>query len=290
MSYGHIDPVWDREPEYITEGYSTEITAKDVEAFRETAHKLKPHTPVAITFLPGESLEARVTAAITVREMGFDPVPHFSARRIESKSELKTMMECMVKEAGVNRCFAIAGDPSRPVGPYADTSSLIETGLFEANGFITIGVAGHPDGHPNMTREECFAVLQKKCGMIRERGMKPVIVTQFGFDPEAFMGWLEELRTYDIDASVRLGVPGPTSIKSLIKFAARCGVAASASVMAKYGVSLTRLIGSVGPDKMVDAFARGFGPEHGRVRLHFYPFGGLGKTIDWVDGYTAKIH
>lgn len=289
MSYASIHPAWERDPEYITEGFSVEITAKDVPSLKENSGKLPAETPVAITFLPGESLESRLEAAIAARELGFEPMPHFSARRIKSEEEFKTMLERMVQEAGVKRCFAIAGDPSEPEGPYADTSALIATGFFEQNGIKAIGIAGHPEGHPNMTTAECFSVLQSKCSMIEERGMKPIIVTQFGFDPDAFMDWLKELRKHNIDAPVRLGVPGPTNIKSLIKFAARCGVSASASVMAKYGVSLTKLFGTAGPDKMVDAFREGFDSEHGRVRLHFYPFGGLGKTIEWVDDYSAKL-
>lgn len=289
MSYKSIHPAWEREAEYITEGYSIEITAKDLQSFRDNSDQLAPETPVAVTFLPGESLEARLAAAKAVREQGFEPMPHFSARRIKSEDEFKTMLERMVQEAGVKRCFAIAGDPSEPEGPYADTSALIETGFFEDNGIVAIGIAGHPEGHPNMSEDECFSVLQKKCAMIQERNMKPIIVTQFGFDPDAFMAWLKKLRGFNIDVPVRLGVPGPTSIKSLIKFASRCGVSASASVLAKYGISLTKLFGSAGPDKMVDAFAEGFETEHGRVRLHFYPFGGLDKTIKWVEEYSAKV-
>lgn len=285
MSYAEIHPNWDKEPAYITEGYSVEITAKDVESFIEAAPMLPPGTPVAVTFLPGESLEARLHAAKTARELGFEPMPHFSARRIGSMDEFKTMLEVMVKEAGVKRCFAIAGDPSEPEGPFADTTALIETGLFEANGIRAIGIAGHPEGHPNMTKEECFAVLKSKCDLIHARGMKPIIVTQFGFDSDAFLTWLKEVRQYGIDAPVRLGVPGPTNIKTLLRFAARCGVSATTSVMTKYGISLTKLIGTAGPDKMVDAFKKQFGKEHGRVRLHFYSFGGLQKTIDWIKSY-----
>jgi methylenetetrahydrofolate reductase (NADPH) len=289
MSYAQIHPAWDREPAYITEGYSIEITAKDADALRAVAPTLPPSTPVAVTFLPGETLEARLAAAKAVRDLGLEPMPHFSARRIGSEEEFRTMVERMVREAGVRRCFAIAGDPPEPEGPYADTSALIETGFFEANDIIAIGIAGHPQGHPNMSDEECFEVLEKKCAMIHERGMKPIIVTQFGFDPDAFMAWLKAVRERGIDAPVRLGVPGPTNIKTLLRFAARCGVSASATVMSKYGISLAKLVGTAGPDKMVDAFARGFGREHGRVRLHFYPFGGLAKTVEWVDGYTSRL-
>jgi methylenetetrahydrofolate reductase (NADPH) len=290
MNYAEIHPNWDREPEYITEGFSVEITAKDVEGLRDAAPNLPPDTPVAVTFLPGETLQARLTAASEVRALGFEPMPHFSARRIKSEAEFHTMVERMVEEAGVRRCFAIAGDPPKAEGPYSETAMLIETGVFEANGIKAIGVAGHPQGHPNMTEDECFAVIERKCRMILERGMKPLIVTQFGFDPDAFMQWLVELRKRGIDAPVRIGVPGPTSIKALLKFAARCGVEASASVMSKYGISLASLIGTAGPDKMVNAFASGFGGEHGRVRLHFYPFGGLVRTAEWIANYNRRHH
>ena len=287
MSYAKIHPNWDRPPEYITEGFSIEITAKDTAGLKEAADGLPPGTPVAVTFLPGETLDARLAAAKQVRELGFEPMPHFSARRIKSAAELTSMVERMVAEAGVKRCFAIAGDPPQPEGPYSESSMLIETGIFEKNGITAIGVAGHPQGHPNMSEDECFAVLERKCAMIHDRGMKPLIVTQFGFDPDAFLNWLVALRKR-VDAPVRIGVPGPTSIKMLVKFAARCGVEASASVMSKYGISLANLLGSAGPDKMVDAFASGFGSEHGRVRLHFYPFGGLGKTAGWIADYNRK--
>lgn len=288
MKYADIHPNWDREPAFITEGYSLEITAKDVDRMREAAPRIPEDTPIAVTFLPGETLEARVAAARAVRELGFEPMPHFSARRLTSEAEFRTMVEQMVEQAGVKRCFAIAGDPPQPEGPFAETADLIDTGLFESNGMIAIGIAGHPQGHPNMTEEECWAVLEKKCKMILERGMLPLIVTQFGFDPGAFMQWLVELRQRGIDAPVRIGVPGPTNIKSLLKFAARCGVEASASVMSKYGISLGKLIGVAGPEKMVDAFATGLRAEHHPVRLHFYPFGGLARTVEWIDDYNAS--
>jgi methylenetetrahydrofolate reductase (NADPH) len=287
MTYSDIHPNWDREPAFITEGFSLEITARDVDGFRAAAPKIPQKTPVAVTFLPGETLEARVAAARVVRELGFEPMPHFSARRLKSAAEFSSMLEQMTAEAGVKRCFAIAGDPPNPEGPFSQTSDLIETGLFEAHGISAIGIAGHPQGHANMTREECFAVLDKKCRMIHGRGMLPLIVTQFGFDPEAFLQWLVELRNRGIDAPVRIGVPGPTNIKALLRFAARCGVEASASVMSKYGISLGKLIGVAGPEKIVDAFACGLNREHHPVRLHFYPFGGLARTVEWVEKYNA---
>ena len=139
-----------------------------------------------------------------------------------------------------------------------------------------------------MSVDQCWDVLARKAAAIEARGMAPLVVTQFGFDPDAFLAWLVELRVRGIDAPVRIGVPGPAGIKRLLSFAARCGVGASTSVLRKYGISVANLLGSAGPDKLVDAFAAGLGPQHGRVRLHFYPFGGLTKTVEWIRAYESR--
>jgi methylenetetrahydrofolate reductase (NADPH) len=139
-----------------------------------------------------------------------------------------------------------------------------------------------------MTPEQAWAILETKVAEIERRGMAPLVVTQFGFDPDAFLTWLTELRARGIETPVRIGIPGPAGIKTLLRFAARCGVGASASVMAKYGLSITNLLGSAGPDKLVDTFAARLGDEHGRVRLHFYPFGGLSKTVEWIADYRRR--
>jgi methylenetetrahydrofolate reductase (NADPH) len=288
MANPQIHPNWDRKPDGITEGFSLEITAKDVAALKEAAHLIPAETPIAITFLPGEAAEARIAAAVAVRELGYEPMPHFSARRILSRDEFESYLKAVVKEAGVSRCFIVAGDPPEPKGPYFDTSALIATGAFEGNGITAIGIGGHPEGHPNMTADEAWAILEAKVAEIERRGMAPLVVTQFGFDPEAFLSWLAELRTRSIETPVRIGIPGPAGIKTLLRFAARCGVGASASVMTKYGLSITNLLGSAGPDRLVDTFAAKLGDEHGRVRLHFYPFGGLSKTVEWIADYKQR--
>ncbi|MFW2851950.1 methylenetetrahydrofolate reductase [Sphingomonas sp. TX0543] len=287
MNASAIHPAWQRAPLHFTEGYSLEITAKDVPALIDAAPNIAADTPVAITFLPGETMDARIAAAVAVRDLGFEPMPHLSARRIESPNELAAIVQRTTAEAGARRFFLVAGDPPVPAGPFPDTMSLLETGLFETNGIRAIGVAGHPESHPAMDARARWSWLHRKCDAIGERGMAPLIVTQFGFDAQPFLDWLVELRAQGIDAPVRIGVPGPAGIKTLLRFAAHCGVGATASVMTKYGVSVTKLLGTAGPDKLVDALEAGLTPAHGPVRLHFYPFGGLARTVEWIDARSA---
>lgn len=283
-----LHPAWATMPAVVTDGYSLEMTAKDFDALHEAAPGIAPDTPVAITFLPGETIDARVAAAAAVRRLGFEPMPHLSARRIATLGELDTMLGRAVDEAGARRAFIVAGDPPEPAGPFADTLSIIRTGLLEKHGFRAIGVAGHPEGHPNMTGEALWHALTAKLDALDERGLGALIVTQFGFDADPFIEWLSELRARGIMAPVRIGVPGPAGIKTLLRFAARCGVGASAAVMTKYGVSITQLLGKAGPDRLVDALAARLTPAHGPVRLHFYPFGGLVNTVEWINGYPAR--
>ncbi|MBU6268422.1 MAG: methylenetetrahydrofolate reductase [Sphingomonadales bacterium] len=283
MALPQIHPNWDRPFAAITDGYSLEVTAREAGKLRAVAPRIPAETPVAVTWLPGETLAARVATAVAVRECGFEPMPHFSARRIARERDFSDYLHAVVRDAGVRRCFVVAGDPREPEGPFADSTALLATGAFEAAGIRAIGLGGHPDGHPVMSAQQCWDVLAAKIADVAARGMAPLVVTQFGFDAQSVLGWLGQARRRGIDCPVRLGVPGPASIATLLRFAAHCGVGASAAVMRKYGVSLAGLMGSAGPDRFVRQLEAGLTPAHGKVRLHFYPFGGLDRTLDWIE-------
>ena len=289
MSYAAIHPNWEKPRENMVDGYSLEMTAKELDGLREAAPLIRPGTQVAITFLPGEEMEQRVEAAVLVRKLGFEPIVHLSARRLTSEAELDTYLADITGKAGVKRVFIIAGDPPEPEGPYENSLQIIESGLLEKHGIEVVGIGGHPEGHPNNSKAELWDWMERKVAAIRAHGMVPLVVTQFAFDDDAIVEWVREMRARGIDVPVRLGVPGPAGIKRLLGFARRCGVGASASVMKKYGVmSLTNLIGSAGPDKLVASLDEGLTPELGRVRLHLYPFGALTASAQWVNDYAAS--
>ena len=287
-SYAAIHPNWEKQAENMVDGYSLEMTAKETEGLREAAPLIRPDTQIAVTFLPGEEIEQRIEASCLVRELGFEPIAHVSARRIKSHEELEYYLKETAERAKAKRIFVIAGDPPEPEGPFSDSLQIIETGLLEKYGYEVIGVGGHPEGHPNVSKDDLWIWMEKKLQAIRDRDMTPLIVTQFAFDDDAIVEWLGAMRERGIDVPVRLGVPGPAGIKRLLGFAKRCGVGASASVMKKYGVSVTNLIGSAGPDKLVNNLEKKLTRAHGRVRLHFYPFGALKASAEWINDYDAK--
>lgn len=283
-----INPDKPRPVSSITDAYSLEVSAKDIAALTAAAPRMVPAATISIPYLPREDDDARLAAARAVRRLGFEPMPHFSARRVSSLAELQSFVKRAVAEAGVERCFVIAGDPSTPMGPFPDSSSLIETGVFEHSGIKVIGVGGHPDGHPVMSAADRWDVLERKCHSIKRRGMTPLIVTQFAFDADIVLTWLKALRERGIEHPVRVGVPGPAGVTVLARYAALCGVSACASMWSKYGVSIGKLFGTAGPDLFVDRLATGLTEAHGKVSLHFFPFGGIAQSVRWIEQYRAR--
>nr|WP_246563669.1 methylenetetrahydrofolate reductase [Bradyrhizobium liaoningense] len=261
------------------------MTAKDHRALADAASCLSSQTRIAVTSLPNDEIAARVGTAALIRKLGHVPVPHISARRLSSAEEFDDLLRQLASEAAIDRVFVVGGDVRVPVGPYPDAISLIATGALARYGLRRVGIAGYPDGHPAIPSSELRRVLLEKVRLLRESGIEPIVATQFSFDIDAILIWLESLRQDGISSTVRIGVPGPTSAKSLLAFAARCGVSASTSVLKKYGVSITQLLSSVGPDNLLKEFGQRLDAKrHGHVKLHFYPFGGLGATARWAQG------
>jgi methylenetetrahydrofolate reductase (NADH) len=278
----------DRQADLLN-NYSIEMTAKDVAHLEQAADVIPKGTKIPVTFLPGETFEMRIAAAKRVKELGFLPIPHISARRLSSQEELEGYLARLQREVGTDHAFVVAGDPPQPMGPYEDALSIIRSGLLAKYGIRRVGISGYPEGHPEIGNEKLWQAMRDKQIAIQERGHDFAVVTQFSFDAEPVLAWLEQVRAAGVQATVRVGVPGPASVKRLLAFAARCGVGASTKVMAKYGLSITKLLSTAGPDQIVQEYAARLDrAKHGDVLLHFYPFGGLRATAEWVRDARAK--
>ncbi len=277
----------DRRP-HVLDGFSVEMTGRDVAGLDEAAALLPPGTRVNITYLAGETMRERVDAAGAVRRHGFVAVPHIAARRLRSPAELGEFLAALGEAGALDEVFVVGGDPSTPAGRFADSLSVVRSGLLQEAGVRRASVAGYPEGHPHIHTDTLAAALRAKVALLTEQGMVPGVITQFGFDAEPVLDWIGALRQQGIEAQVRVGVPGPAGIKRLLSFARRFGVGSSAGITRKYGFSLANLVGTAGPDAFVSALAAGLDPAvHGDVRTHFYTFGGLRATSAWARDFAT---
>lgn len=279
----------------LIQDFSLEMTGKDIPALHEAQNQIPPGTRINVTFLGNEDLPMRVAAAQAVRDLGFVPVPHISARRLKSQGQLEEFLGRLQEVGASEHVFAVGGDPAAPEGPYEDSLAVIGSGILQQFGVREVGIGGYPEGHPDIPKDRLWGALEDKAAALNEQELGAVILTQFAFDTDPVADWIDAVRAKGINAPIRVGTPGPAGIKRLLGFARRFGVGANAMIVKKYGFSLTNLMGDAGPDRFVNDLAAVLaahtpGPQPqigGRVGLHFYTFGGLLATAEWARHFAA---
>ncbi|MEU0331779.1 methylenetetrahydrofolate reductase [Streptomyces sp. NPDC006193] len=265
------------------------MTGKDVPGLEAARDSIPPGTRINITFLAGEDTATRLAAARAVKRLGFVPVPHISARRLPSRPALEEFLAALEADGTAGNVFVVGGDPARPEGPYEDALAVLRTGPLRRHGVRHVGIAGYPEGHPGIAERTLWTALTDKAAALGAHRFTGDVITQFGFDADPVLTWLEALRAREVHLPVRIGVPGPAGVRRLLGYATRFGVGTSASVARKYGFSLTHLMGTAGPDRFLHALAEGYDPaRHGTVKVHFYTFGGLRATAEWVARFRQE--
>jgi methylenetetrahydrofolate reductase (NADPH) len=267
--------------------FSLEMTGKD--AAEMDGVRGPAGTRINVTYLGNEDPGLRIAAVRAIRAAGYVPVPHIPARRLRSRRMLERFLAAVQAEGASGQLFIVGGDQATPQGPYGDALSVIRSGVLRDYGVRHVGITGYPEGHPDITGERLWRALEDKAAELGRQGLNGNVITQFGFDAEAVISWIERARDRGLDLPIRVGVPGPASVRRLVRYAARCGVGTSASITRKYGFSLTSLVGSAGPDRFLRDLAGRYDPgQHGLVGLHFYTFGGLAATSGWIARFNER--
>ena len=240
-------------------------------------------TEIYLPLLRGDDLNLSVTAAKKILGERMVATPHLAARSVPGASQLDEWLHELA-EAGCNRLMLIAGDPLTHQGPYRDTLDVLSSGLLEKHGFIHLGVAAHPDGHVHASESDVRSALEIKKTYAREKNVHMWVVTQFVFDMKNFAKWLDEWQEAFDFLPLHVGLAGPSSLASLVRYAARCGVATSVKMLLTNRNS-RRLMSSWNPDDQLKELYELCGNHVSRrlKGLHLFPFGGLESAARWLD-------
>jgi len=269
----------------LMRGVSLEATFPKRAELDATRQVLPSGTPLYLRLPLSRTAVELGSLAPQVRMAGFEPVPHIAARALRSRDEADDLLARLNGEAGVTRALVIAGDAEQPAGPFADALSLIESGLFECNGFTAIGIAGYPDGHPRIANVALASALTKKVDAIYSRGLSAEIISQFCFDGERSIAWLRQLRYLRVDVPVKLGVAGPASLRALLRYALTCGVRTLAK--GTRNIPAVQLLTESSPDRMLTTLSQITALRITSVSVHVFSFGGLQKTARWAAAAAA---
>jgi methylenetetrahydrofolate reductase (NADPH) len=269
--------------------FSLEITPRQADKLPQIAAKVPRGTRIYIALVDPADVGAQFEAARATRTHGLEPVPHVPARFIVNVLDLERRVARLAVDAGVRQMLVLGGGASQPLGDFDAAIQLFRTGVFERNGIVQVGVAGHPEGNPDIIRKHgepaLLAALLEKQAYIVTHGLSGYIATQFLFEVDPVAMWAAGLRAAGIALPIHVGIPGPATIKTLVRYATVCGVGNSARFIRKQALNVARLLSVSTPDEFVSDLAtlRIRNPALGIAAPHLYPFGGFDKLFDWLE-------
>jgi len=215
---------------------------------------------VYITMLPGNDYREVANKAVELVKSGFNPVPHFPARSIKNQSELKDFVK-RCRDGGVKQALVIGGS-AQPIGVFQSSLQLLETGLFEG---WKIGIAGHPDGSPDISDKD----LEK--AMIDKKPYADYIITQWLLDADPIVKFISKQTL-----PVHVGITGPLKISSLLKFANIVGAKNSINFLKSNISKAVDLLKPRDPNDIIEKL------KGSTENFHIYTFGGLKETNKWL--------
>lgn len=270
-------------------GFSIETTPGSAAKINDYREHLDQGTKVAVTFLPGSDYRDTVATAKRLRAEGMEPAPHIAARSLKSKAELEDYLTRLRGEADVTQVVALAGAVDSPVGPFSDSMQLLESGLFDRHGIKKIGVAGHPEGSPDIRDEDIKAALQWKNSFAERTDAEMYIATQFVFEAQPIIDWDRKIQAEGNKLPIHIGVPGLATLKTLINHARACGIGPSMRFLTRQAKNVSKLMTVNAPDLLTSDLAKYWAEDSkcGIQRVHVYPLGGLKKSAAWANAVVA---
>ncbi len=264
--------------------WSIEVTptgATKIESFRDC---LQPETTVNVTFLPGSDPMDTIAVAQRLHNDGMKPVPHLAARSLKDADQLDTLLSAFVEKAGVKEVLVIGGGVDKPVGQFSDSMQVLSTRLIQRHGIRSIGVAGHPEGSPDISDDEIAEALAAKNALAVAEGLDLYIETQFCFEADIVLDWEKRVRAAGNRLPIRIGIPGPATIKTLFRFAQISGIGPSMRFISKQARNVAKLMTVQSPHLLLDGLAEGMANDSECLirHFHYYPFGGFAKTAAYA--------
>ena len=265
--------------------FSLEATRPNAAEIAALADVVPPATPIYFSAVPTITRQEVIAAAASLRKAGLEPIIHVAARRLASAADLQELLAGLRGDADVRRLLVIGGDVDTP-GAFADALAVIQKGRLRETGIEEIGIGAYPEGHPRIPAARLESALDEKIAAATAQGLRVHIVSQFSFSPERILAWLRQVRASGIGKPIKIGMAGPTSVPALLRYARRCGVAASLRGLVS-GVA-SGLVGHVGPDRIIKTLSAA--GDLGEVAPHYFSFGGTLETARYACEAAAGRH
>ena len=258
------------------------------DSFGEQLGHLPRGAKVTITTSPTLGLDATLEWTEKGADAGFEIVPHIAARYVRDEDHLAEIVD-LLADAGVTDIFVPGGDREEPIGEFESAFELL-TALDDLDHpFEDVGITGYPEGHAFIDDETLVDAMSKK------EPYATYIVTQLCYDPDAVVGWVEDVRARGVDLPVSVGFPGVMKYQRLLQISSKVGVGDSVRFLRKTSGVLgfvKQLVGSRGkytPEALVEGIAPyATDPEYDLLEAHIYTFNQVPDLEQWRKTRLAK--
>ena len=238
---------------------------------------------IYVTYLPDEDMNKVIDTAKKLTLEGYSVIPHLPARTIPNNKELEKYIQSLSEESGCSKILVIGGGGNQK-GSITSSIEILETDLLSKYNFQEVGLAGHPEGNPDVTQVDLDNAIIEKNKFSKKSDFKMYLATQFFFEAKSLKEWEKHLNSLDNNLEIHAGIPGPATLKTLLSYATSCGIGNSIRFLSKQALNITKLATTRSPDKLIYDLAS-YQIENSDTKfkkIHFYAFGGIKKTSDWL--------
>ena len=273
----------------LLSAFSIELTPGDDKSIDAASRLLPVATETFISGLRRVRVEQVVSTAVRLRQAGMTPVPHVAARNFARACELDSFLSRLSAEADVKRVLVIAGDRERPAGPYHDSLAILQSGLLEGHGINTVYLSCYPEEHPRIASSRLEQARAEKLSAALKAGLAVGFISQFCFEAAPILRLARRLTKQGIEAPYRMGVAGPASRATLLKYAMMCGIGPSIRALRERSGLATSMLSGETPEELLRevALAQANDPTLRIAGVHFFTFGALANSAELIRRLTG---
>jgi len=238
---------------------------------------LQPNMHVAITCSPTKGVDTTLELSEKLIAQGFQVIPHISAKSVTGEKHLETIIK-KLDELSIESVFVPGGDGPEPLGEFNNAYDLLKALQKSGHNLKKIGIAAHPEGHPDISNKILMEALEKK------KGLADYIVTQMCFDANILGDWLVRINQQGIHLPVWVGLPGVIERGPLLRTSLRIGVGDSLRFLKKKSKVAAELMKSsiYNPEKLVTSISEYKDiADTNLAGYHIFCFNQIEKTEKW---------
>ena len=232
---------------------------------------------LAVTCSPTKGVEETLELSEKLIERGFKVTPHIASKCVSGEKHLEAIIK-KLDELGIESIFVPGGDRPEPMGDFNNALDLLKALKKLGHNLNKIGMAAHPEGHPDVSDEILMEALEEK------KDLADFIVTQMCFDAEILNDWMNQIHKKGIELPVWVGLPGVIERGRLLKTSLRIGVGDSLRFLRKKSQVATELMKSsiYNPDDLVRDITEQIDINDSKLAgYHIYCFNQIETTEKW---------